>query len=128
MILIKGTDKSVRFKVYDNILQKNPIDLTVYNEFICAVTEGYGTVLIEKKFSTNDIKVFSDNPDKYSNYIIEVKFKKEDTANMTLNPSYEERIRNLELFGIMKNEEVTRFLITEFYLEGSGYYVHRNRR
>ena len=47
---------------------------------------------------------------------------------MTLNPSYEERIRNLELFGIMKNEEVTRFLITEFYLEGSGYYVHRNRR
>ena len=128
MKLIKGTDSTVKFKIYDNIIKRNPVDLTIYNEFICAITEGQGQLLIEKKFSTNDISATTDLPDNYPAYILSVKFKKADTQYLTLNPADEERRRTIELFGITVNEEVTRFVIEDFYLEGSGYYVHRNRR
>lgn len=126
MKLIKGTEAVVKFKVYDDIVKRNPIDLTIFNEFICAITENYGRLIIEKKFSTNDIKIISDI-EGLPAYIIQIFFKKEDTQYTSLNPSYEERQRTLELFGIDVNEKVTRFLITDFHLEGSGYYVHRNR-
>lgn len=128
MKLIKGTDSVVKFRIYDDIVKRNPIDLSNFTEFVCAVTEDYGRCLIEKKFSTNDIKIYSDNVDLFAPYIIEVQFKKSDTEYLSINPSYEERLRTLELFGINVNEQVTRFIKTDFYLEGSGYYVHRNRR
>jgi hypothetical protein len=128
MKLIKGTDQTVKFKIYDNITDRNPVDLSRFNEFICAVTEDYGRLIIEKKFSTNDIKIYTDNEAIANPYIIEVQFKKEDTQYTSLNPSDEERLRSLELFGIDVNEQVVRFLKTDFYLEGSGYYVYRNRR
>lgn len=127
MKLIKGTDASVKFKIYNNMVDRTPIDLSRFNEFICAVTEDYGRCLIEKKFSTNEIKVYSDN-EFLAPYILEVMFKKEDTQYLSINPSHEERQRSLELFGIDINEQVTRFTVENFYLEGSGYYVHRNRR
>lgn len=128
MKLIKGTDQSVKFKIYDDIVSRNAIDLSRFTEFICAVTEDYGRLIIEKKFSTNDIKIYTDIEAIANPYIIEVQFKKEDTQYTSLNPSNEERQRSLELFGIDVNEQVIRFLKTDFYLEGSGYYVHRNRR
>jgi len=127
MKIIKGTDSSVKFKIYDNIIDRNPIDLSVFNEFICAVTDN-GMLIIEKKFSTNDMTITSSDPDRFAPYIVNVKFKKEDTQYLSTNPSYEEKIRTVELFGITVNEEVTRFISDNFYLEGSGYYVHRNRR
>ena len=127
MKLIKGTDCSVKFRVYDDIIARIPINISDYNEIICAVTENYGRLLIEKKFSLNHINKLSDDKAEYP-YIIQVMFTKEDTQFLSVNPSYEERQRTLELFGIDVNEQVTRFLTTDFYLEGSGYYVHRNRR
>lgn len=125
MKIIKGTDCSAKFKVYNSIERKKPVDLTGYVEFICAITE-HGRVLIEKKFSTNDMKVYSDLQNVPA-YIVEVKFRKEDTANLMINPSDEERIRTVELFGIDSTNQTVRFTQEIFYLEGSGYYVRRNR-
>jgi hypothetical protein len=48
---------------------------------------------------------------------------KDDTQSLSINPANEERVRTLELFGIDQNRKVVRFIKTEFYLEGSGYYV-----
>lgn len=123
--VIKGTNCKIKFRVYDNFQTRNPIDLTLYNEFICAVTED-GRLLIEKKFSTNDISILLEGETAYP-FIIQVNIKKEDTEFLSINPSTEEKMRTLELFGINVNESVTRFMITDFYLEGSGYYVRRNR-
>lgn len=123
--IVKNTNSQIKFKIYDDFQTRNPVDLSVYHEFICAVTEN-GQLILEKKFSTNDILIINDGNAEFP-YIVQVNIKKEDTQNVSINPSTEERIRTLELFGVSINEVVTRFLVTDFYLEGSGYYVRRNR-
>ena len=125
VVIRKGTSSTVKFKIYRDVIKRTPINLTNYNEFICAVTEN-GRLLIEKKYSKNEVYCISD-VENVAPYILTVQFVKEDTENMTLNPRDEERQRTLEIFGITCNNEVVCFLATNFNLEGSGYYVRRDR-
>jgi hypothetical protein len=123
--VLKGAKCEVKFKILSDYIHRHPVNLERYNDFICAVTED-GKLLIEKKFSTNGVKTSTNIVDGIP-YIITVVFNSEDTKDLSLNPASEERQRTLELFGIGINDAVTRFLITDFNLEGSGYYVRRNR-
>ena len=119
--IIKNTDTSIKFKIYDDYILKNPIDLSSYIDLIFAITED-GRLIIEKKYSENGINISTDLSSGIQ-YIATVSINKKDTEFVAINPSKEERIRTLELFGIDNTRKVVRFLITEFYLEGSGYYV-----
>lgn len=121
VILIKGIDQSIKFKVYDDYMAKNAIELTAFIDIICAVTEN-GRLILEKKYSENTIS-FSTDLTSGIQYIATLLIKKEDTISMPVNPPNEERVRTLELFGIDKTRKIVRFIKTEFYLEGSGYYV-----
>lgn len=123
--IVKSTKCEIKFKVYEDVYKKQPVNLSKYIDFVCSVTDN-GRLLIEKKFSTNDILIVTDN-DKYSPYIILVNFKPSDTENLNINPPTEEKRRTIEIFGINSKLEPERFLIADFYLEGSGHYVYRNR-
>jgi hypothetical protein len=120
--LNKATDQFIIFKIYDDYMSKNPVDLTSYIDIICAITED-GRLLLEKKYSENAFQ-FSTDLSSGTLYIATLSIAKKDTESLTINPQYEERTRYIELFGIDKNRKVVRFIKTEFYLEGSGYYVH----
>jgi hypothetical protein len=119
--IVKSTDTNIKFKIYDDYLTKNPVDLSIYIDIICAITER-GRLLIEKKYSENGIYISTDLSSGI-NYIATVKIDKKDSESISINPSYEEKVRTLELFGIDKNRKVVRFIDIDFYLEGSGYYV-----
>lgn len=118
----KGVLTNIKFRIYDDYTTLNPVDLTIYRDFICAITED-GRTLIEKKYSTNDIKIISDSSLITNLYILSVKFKPQDTINLNINPPSEERMRTLEIFAIDKNDNAISIITTQFYLEGSGYYV-----
>lgn len=119
--IVKNTDTAIQFKIYDDYMTKNPIDLSIYIDLICAITES-GRLVLEKKYSLNGVSI-STNLSSGIQYIASVAITKEDTKNIAINPANEERIRTLELFGIDKNRKTVRFIKTDFYLEGSGYYV-----
>ena len=122
VIINKATKTNVKFKIFDDYTSLNPINLLdIYVEFVCAITD-QGRLLLEKRFSTNDIDIITDMTS-YLPYIVNVKFTKEDTINLNINPSDEERIRILELFAIDINRQPTLLIKTNFYLEGTGYYV-----
>ena len=121
----KGVTCLVKFKIYQDAIRRVPVDLNKYNEFICAITEN-GRLLIEKRYTKNAIVPYSDM-EKIPPYILAVNFDKEDTENLSLNPQGEERQRTIEIFGLSANDEVICFIATNFYLEGSGYYVRRDR-
>lgn len=123
--ILKGAKCAIKIKVYNDFYLRRPIDLTKYSDIICAVMEN-GKLLIEKKSSLNSIKI-SSNLDKVPSYIITIYFDPDDTKDLSLNPQAEERMRTLEVFGIGANDVWDRFVETDFYLEGSGYHVHRNR-
>ena len=120
--IVKNTKVNVKFKIFDSYETLIPVDLSNgYIDFICAITEN-GRLLIEKKYSTNDIDIITDSIS-YKPYIICVKFNPEDTVNLNINPINEERQRVLELFSVDNNRKSFRLIKTDFYLEGSGYYV-----
>jgi hypothetical protein len=119
--ITKATDTSIKFRVYDDYMLKNPIELSRYIDIICAITED-GRLLLEKKYSQNAFQLSSDLTSGIQ-YIATLSVTKDDTQSLSINPANEERVRTLELFGIDQNRKVVRFIKTEFYLEGSGYYV-----
>ena len=119
--IVKKTDAKIQFKIYDDYMTKNPIDLSIYMDLILAITED-GRLLLEKKYSENSIDLSSDLTSG-TLYTATVRVNAQDTFSLNINPSNEERVRTLEFFGIDNNRKVTRFIKTEFYLEGSGYYV-----
>ena len=125
VVIRKGVTCLVKFKIYSDPIRRVPINLNSFNEFICAITEN-GRLLIEKKYTKNAIIPYSDMENQPP-YILAVNFDKEDTHGLSLNPQNEERQRTIEIFGLSANDEVTCFIATNFYLEGSGYYVRRDR-
>ena len=115
--IVKKTDAKIQFKIYDDYMTKNPIDLSIYMDLILAITED-GRLLLEKKYSENSIDLSSDLTSG-TLYTATVRVNAQDTFSLNINPSNEERVRTLEFFGIDNNRKVTRFIKTEFYLEGS---------
>lgn len=118
--VIKNTDCTLKFKCFDTFLSKKPIDLTIFKNFIFAVTES-GKLLIEKKLNTNDIFITTEL-DGYNPYIVNVKFNNMDTKNLSTNPHDEEKVRIYELFAITTDNSVQRLIFGNFYLEPTGYY------
>lgn len=124
MICIKkGTDSIVKIKVYDNEFEKNPVNLSDFIDFSCAILEN-GAKLIEKKYSKNEIFISNDIYADYP-YILNIIIKKSDTQNMSLNPVDEEKIRLFELYGIYADDTIKKIIGKEpVYIEGSGFYVY----
>ena len=116
----KGINTEIRFKIYKSYIPRIPINLEDYIELICAITDE-GRLLIEKRLSTNSISVKSERDNARPNIMI-VEFEAEDTRRLKINPSNEEKLRTLEIFGIKKDRTIVRFEVYGFYLEGSGYY------
>jgi hypothetical protein len=118
--IIKGTDCKVKFKIFDGA-NYSPIDLGDFAEIICAVTHN-NRRLIEKRYSKNEIDIFSDT--KGNKNIIVVSFKVKDTEFLKPNPSRGETARSLELFGT-NGSNMVRFLEAPFYVNESGYAISR---
>lgn len=127
--IIKNTDTHIKLRFYDDYMTKNPIDLkSIYIDFICAVTTATKRLLIEKKYSKNNISVDTDNTE-YPPYIINVEIKQKDTVNLNALPSDEGcEPHVLEIFGIFPNGDVKRIYKADFYIEESGYYVRSRWR
>lgn len=118
----KGTDCIIKIKVYDNEFEKNPINLSNFIDFNCAILEN-GAKLIEKKYSKNEVFISNDIYANYP-YILNIIIKKSDTQNMSLNPIDEEKIRIFELYGIYADDTIKKIIDNEsVYIEGSGFYV-----
>lgn len=118
----KNTDCVIKIKVYDNEFEKNAINLSDFIDFTCAVIEN-GAKLIEKKYSKNEIFITNDASTDYP-YILNIRIKKSDTQNITLNPIDEEKIRLFELYGIKADGEIKKIIEKEpIYIEGTGFYV-----
>jgi len=124
--IIKGVDIDVKFKIYNDYILRTPIDLTQYIDFVCSVTDR-GHLLIEKKMSKNGIKIETEKSGTVQNVMV-VNFTIKDTARLKPNPSNEERTRTIEIFGIDRNNKITRFDSGIFYLDGSGYYVNEDSK
>ena len=95
-----------------------PLDLSGYVDFRCVVSDRDGVsprILIDKSYSKNGIKK--------DGHILRIQLMPEDTLGMFINPRREEKRRIFEIFGIMGNGSPRLFVVTEFYLEGSAYYV-----
>ncbi len=118
----KGTDCKIKFKIFTDYLKREAVDLSKYIDLICVVVE-QETLLIEKKFSTNNIVVDYDNDVNQIKNTINVLIEPKDTLFLTPNPSDEDRVRFIEVFGIDSNKKITRFYSGPFYLEGSRYIV-----
>lgn len=123
IVLNKRTDQTMTLRIYDSYKDKNPVDLSNYVDFVCAITED-GRLLIEKKMSTNSILITREN-EALPPYTMIIKFKNTDTKNLQINPPDEERIRIFQLFGIDNSGKIDKILEDNFYLQGSGYYVSR---
>ena len=94
----KGTKAIVKMAIYYNYATRIPVDLNQYLDFVCAIIDD-GRLLIEKKFTTNGI-LKEKLGDAYN--VVKIVFMPEDTINMNINPSSEERLRDIEIYGIGK--------------------------
>lgn len=115
--IVKKTKCDIKYSIYDDYMTKVPVNLNECVDFVCAVTER-GRLLIEKRMSTNEIKLGGD----WHN-VITVMFKPKDTENLFVNPSDEELVRTIELFAVYSDRAPVRLRVDNFFLEGSGYYV-----
>lgn len=116
----KGTKAIVRMAIYDNYSLRTPIDLTQFLDFVCVIVDD-GHLLIEKRFTKNGI--LREKLGSVYN-VLRIVFMPEDTANININPSSEERLRDIEMYGIGKDDGKPVLLYKDqFFLEGSGYYV-----
>jgi len=124
--ITKGVDINVRFKIYDDYILRTPVDLTQYIDLVCAITDR-GHLLIEKKMSKNGITIETEINGTVQNVMV-VNFTVKDTIRLRPNPVTEEKSRTIEIFGIDRNNKITRFAIGAFYLDGSGYYVNEDSK
>lgn len=117
--LVKGTSAKVKFKIYSDYIKKYPIDISGYLDLICIVSEN-NTLLIEKRLSKNGITIEAGKEESVIKNTMVVNFTPNDTLRLSPNPSDEERIRTIEIYGVDSNRLVIRFEKGDFYLEGSS--------
>lgn len=114
--IVKGIDCSISIRCYDNIIDKNPLDLLKFKDFMFLVAEG-SNILINKTMFKNSIFVSKELYDIPN--LIQIAITKEDTKNLFPNPSDEEKTRVYELIGILRDGSATRIETGTFYLEDS---------
>ena len=115
----KGTKAIVKMAIYDNYSNRNPVNLTEFLDFSCVILDD-GHLLLEKRFSKNEIlrELLGD-----SYNVLKIIFNPNDTIDMNINPSHEERLRNIEIYGFDKDGKPILLYKDQLFLVGSGYFV-----
>lgn len=102
--LFKNTDCNITLYVYDNLMDKNPVDISIYKDIKFNILEYDKSLLIQKSISSNSLSTSLGNAP--FPYIITVQIKSIDTANIFSNDETEEILRYYYLIGIANDGSV----------------------